>query len=49
MPSIIFRGSGKAFTLINLPLYYAGNWKPAYEKVASGIGEIKISPVIRKK
>jgi predicted AAA+ superfamily ATPase len=29
-------GVGKDFTLINLPLYYAGNWKPAYEKVVSG-------------
>jgi predicted AAA+ superfamily ATPase len=33
----ISTGVGKEFTLINLPLYYAGNWKPAYEKVASGI------------
>jgi uncharacterized protein len=29
----ISTGVGKDFTLINLPLYYAGNWKPAYEKV----------------
>jgi hypothetical protein len=29
-------GVGKDFTLINLPLYYAGNWKLAYEKVISG-------------
>jgi predicted AAA+ superfamily ATPase len=29
-------GVGKEFTLINLPLYYAGNWKTAYEKVALG-------------
>jgi predicted AAA+ superfamily ATPase len=29
-------GVGKDFTLLNLPLYYAGNWKPAYEKVVSG-------------
>jgi len=33
----ISTGVGKDFTLINLPLYYAGNWKPAYEKVVSGI------------
>ena len=33
----ISTGVGKNFTLINLPLYYAGNWKPAYEKVVSGI------------
>jgi hypothetical protein len=30
----ISTGVGKEFTLINLPLYYAGNWKPAYKKVA---------------
>jgi predicted AAA+ superfamily ATPase len=29
-------GVGKDFALLNLPLYYAGNWKTAYEKVVSG-------------
>ena len=28
-------GIGKEFTLLNLPLYYAGNWKVAYEKAVS--------------
>ena len=28
-------GVGKDFTLLNLPLYYAGNWKSAYEKAIS--------------